>query len=296
MKQLTKFFLIPLIYCLTQTGNAQSDLSILGGFQIRPETSFVKVGQSQLLKVRNCVLNQTKDDHGTPLLGFMYECDPGDLFPLLPPTSKWSVNGIVGGNEKIGTIKAKDNGSALYTAPKHKQGNEIIQVSAELQTEGKGKELVVANIIILDDARIYYGMVMIQGEGDGVSFNAFGFITFKETGKNTDSFNSITGSLNVYYAVDDCTAFQGKLPLAGELYLYETEEDRSFAGGTHHGISFFADSFEINCHGVNIPQGLLAVMAPCDGGAYGKSIEEGKILVGDGNCEGINIKWKLTKQ
>ncbi len=149
-----------------------------GGFQIRPETSFVKVGKSQLLTVRNCV-RYTIEGEDTLESLLCYECD-ASTFELASynckqqQASKWSVNGIEGGNAGAGSIVAQGNGFAMYTAPTHRPKSGRIEVSTEIETEGKGKTLLIADIIILDDLRIYHGTVEIQGKGEGVIFKAFG--------------------------------------------------------------------------------------------------------------------------
>ena len=205
------------------------------------------------------------------------------------------MNGIEGGNAGAGSIVPQGNGSALYTAPTHRPKSGRIEVSTEIETEGKGKTLLIADIIILDDLRIYHGTVEIQGKGEGVIFKAFGLITFKETGYNSGSFNSISGNLSIQYKVDGCSTFKGIIPLAGDLQLFETEEDKSVAGGSGHGIAFFTDSFDINCNGINIPQGLLQVISPCEM-AYGKNKGDGILLVGEGNCGDMAIKWHIEGQ
>ncbi len=308
MKHFKWYLLIVVVLYGVQNGNAQEadslyrieeDLSPYGGFQIRPETSFVKVGQSQLLRVQNCVLPVT--DGKDALSALLFDCNPYandfEFTPLVQTAkaSKWSVNGIVGGNAGAGSIVPQGNGSALYTAPTHRPKSGRIEVSTEIETEGKGKTLLIADIIILDDLRIYHGTVELQGKGEGVSFKAFGLITFKETGYNSGSFNSVSGNLSILYKVDGCSTFKGIIPLAGELQLFETEEDKSVAGGSGHGIAFFTDSFDINCNGINIPQGLLQVISPCET-AYGKNKGDGILLVGEGNCGDMAIKWHIEGQ
>ncbi len=120
-------------------------------------------------------------------------------------------------------------------------------------------------------------------------------ITFKETGYNSGSFNSISGNLSIQYKVDGCSTFKGIIPLAGDLQLFENEEDKSVAGGSGHGIAFFTDSFDINCNGINIPQGLLQVISPCEM-AYGKNKGDGILLGGQGNCGDMAIKWHIEGQ
>ena len=174
----------------------------------------------------------------------------------------------------------------MYTAPAHKPDSKSVAVSAQIETEGRGKTLVVANIQFLDDVRVYFGTLLLSGKGGNMSYRASGEIVFKESGPGSDSFSSIGGWLDVLYSVDDCAAFQGALPLFGELYIDTPEEGK-------HQIALMTDGFEVNCHGVNLPQGLLTVMTPCDPGT---SDANNRGLSGASSCGGIEYKWQLTKQ
>ena len=275
-----------------------NDPSLLEGFQIRPSHSFLKTRQSQLLKVSDCFRPTFAGEDD--LVSLLTECDPigMGLVPLLriAKTSNWSVNGIPGGNQKVGEIGAQGNNTAIYTAPKVKPSDETIQVSAEIQEEGKRKTVVVATIIILDDLRIYYGTVECDYIDNGISFGGFGNIIFKESGPKTNSFSSIHGSINVSYMVEECSEFRGKLPLYGELGLWTEEEDRILTGGKSHGISLIMDPFEVDCHGVKLPQDPFTALTSCIAEIKSKSDQDYSTLWGEGTCGKINFRWNLKKQ
>ena len=120
---------------------AYNDPSFLEGFQIRPSHSFLKTRQSQLLKVSDCFRPSFSGEDD--LVSLLTECDPTGmvLAPLLriAKTSNWSVNGIKGGNDNVGKIVMNSQNTATYTAPAKKPTSETVQVSAEIQEEGKSK-------------------------------------------------------------------------------------------------------------------------------------------------------------
>jgi hypothetical protein len=298
--------LAPLVYIKKSDGEktvAYRDPSFLDGFQIRPEHSFLNVRQSKLLKVSDCFHPSFAGEDD--LTSLLTECDPSGmgLAPLLSiaKTSKWSVNGIEGGNDRVGRIVANDNNTATYNAPAVKSSDETIQVSAEVRAQGKDnnkdKTLVVATITILDEEiRVYYGIVEIECRTPDVKYRAFGDILFKESGPNTDSFTSIGGTLGFSYDAKGCTALTGALPLHGELGLWTQEEDQLMAGGNTHGISFFSDSFNTKCNGVTIPQAIFSMVTTCDDKKNANNDIDYRAIWGEGTCGNVNIKWNLTKQ
>ncbi|MEK6697824.1 MAG: hypothetical protein AABZ10_02160 [Nitrospirota bacterium] len=131
-----------------------SDWSLVKGFQIRPPTATVQVGQSVALKVAYCFTPQTIDgmDMGD-IAPLGYECagSTQDLAPLLPvaPVSDWSVNSVAGGNSTVGTVSGSKT-SATYHAPAVKPSSNPVAVSARVDAGKKGKVLVVSNITITD--------------------------------------------------------------------------------------------------------------------------------------------------
>ena len=277
---------------------AYKDPSPLKGLQIRPPYTVLKVRQSQLLKVRYCFWPSLTGDDGA-IAGFLFECDPNvELAPLLPilKVSKWSVNGIEGGNDRVGKIVANDINTATYTAPSVKPSDETIQVSAEIQTDGQGKTIVVAMITILDDLRVYYGTVEIVCSTPDFKYRAFGDILFKDSGQNSDSFTSIGGSLGYSYDAKDCTAVTGVLPLHGELSLWTEEEDQIMVGGNTHGISFFTDPFDVSCNGITIPNAVFSILTTCDENKNSSSDIDYREIWGEGTCGNVRIKWNLAKQ
>jgi hypothetical protein len=279
---------------------AFKDPSHLEGFQIRPPFSSLKVRQKQLLKMKYC--QRYSADY--------VECDftGNDLGPILPAakTSKWSVNGIEGGDDRVGKIVANDRNTATYTAPAIKPVEETVQVSAEVEADGadksKGKTLVVAAITIWDDEpkdlnknkdkiSSYYGTVQLNYNKDGIRYQAYGILAFKESSPNSNSFESYTGKLIVIYILNstDCKAsYRGIVPFYAELHTQlEAENDYRL------GIS--SDLFDINCQGYKIPAGIPGIIAPMDG-TYGRSDDDFTNLWGNTICADIKVEWTIVKR
>lgn len=267
----------------SDTQSSAPDTSDLGGVQMRPPNGLLKVRKSMPLEVKYCFQPQDGD-----LVGLAHECgskdDKGaDLAPLLL-VSKWSVNGIQGGNDTVGRISAQ-GAKATYTAPANKPDNATVAVSADVTGKGPGKTMVVSNITILDDVKTYIGKITVSAKGDDINYIAAGQVAFAQQGEGGDSYISIGGNLDVSYNVKECSSFQGVLPLQGELYLDTPEQGQ-------HMITLGTDEFEVSCNGVNIPQVLLPIH-PCTTGKGGAGDQ---VLSGGATCDAIKYSWQLHQQ
>lgn len=135
-----------------------SDWSHVRGFQLRPPSATVKVGQSQQLKVAYCYPSMIAGtDIDLAYLNLAYECDPNKgegAAPLIPLSAinSWMVNGTAGGDATYGTISGDKDGG-IYVAPANKPTPNIVSVSADLATKARGKVLIVSSITIMDADR-----------------------------------------------------------------------------------------------------------------------------------------------
>lgn len=121
-----------------------SDWSLVSGFQLRPAAGAVDLNQQLLLEVDFC----QSQDVGDGLATLLAACEPTNFFPV----TGWSVNGIAGGNQSVGSIDEVNQGMANYTAPASKPAGNPVAVSAET-TVGKQKILLTANLTIGGAAR-----------------------------------------------------------------------------------------------------------------------------------------------
>lgn len=135
-------------------------------------------------------------------------------------------------------------------------------------------------------ARTYVGTVSLEGAGDGISFTAAGAVAFEESGPDTDSFVALEGRLGVRFSADDCTPFEGTLPLFGELYLNAPRKGQ-------HGIALFSEAFPVTCNGVSLEMALLSMIAPCEPGITNADETQ---LEGSASCGSIDYKWELRLQ
>ena len=269
------------------------DLTMLEGLQIRPGNTFLKPGKSIELLLANC---QVVDGVGGDNPGeTVYDCDQLDMLLTESAATQWSVNGVLGGNAQFGTVKDLKFGKALYTAPAKKPASETIQVSALVDDAEKGeKVLVVATITILDDLQ-YMGKVIIKGGGGKSGYLCFGTLALKESGPGSVTFTSVAGSLEIRYWTEECNTYNGTVPLSGGITLWTDETSRSMRNGNPYDIVFGSEPFEVSCHGIQVYQGLLMLIAPCDQ-SNAKSDPEYSTLWGEGTCGNMNISWHLVRQ
>lgn len=126
-----------------------TDFSLVRGVQIRPARADVKVEGSLALRVDLCYPQEVGDEDIAPL---GYACDGEDDDELVAAVgvSAWSVNGIAGGNNEVGTVSGR-NSTATFVAPDVVPSSNPVAVSARVRNLGGAQALVVANITITDD-------------------------------------------------------------------------------------------------------------------------------------------------
>lgn len=270
------------------------ELTALEGWQIRPNNTVLKPRQSVQLEVLNCwwVDNEGADYSGTPL----YDCI---IFPALltesSMVSDWRVNGVLGGNAQIGTIKDMGFGKATYTAPSRKPNLESLQVSADIHLpDVQGKMMVVATLVIEEELPVYYGTVKISGGKGGLRYSGQGSLVLKETGPGSETFTAVAGSLQIRFPTDECGTFNGTVPLTGELMLWTDEMSRSMRNGNTYDITFGSEPFEVNCHGFQSPIGTLILFNACDRATV-QSDPEYKTLHGEGTCGDMVLSWEFER-
>jgi hypothetical protein len=111
--------------------------------------------------VVNCAPAATGSDDLAPLVNTCEGILDGEV--VSPATiSDWSVNGVVGGNSTIGTIKGSRD-TAIYTAPAKKPTPNTVAVSAKVNLKGSQNPLLVSNITISDLSK-YTGTVKFSSE------------------------------------------------------------------------------------------------------------------------------------
>lgn len=154
--------LAPLVQPPRVPPNDVSDPSSLEGHQIRPLTATVRVGNALSLEIKNCF--SYSPEEGSSYI----ECNAGvvpsnyEQAPLLGSfnASRWSVNGVEGGNANVGRVEA-DGAKAVYTAPDKVPDPATVAVSAEISTSGQGKRLVNAEITVVE--RLIHVSVRFSG-------------------------------------------------------------------------------------------------------------------------------------
>lgn len=120
-----------------------TDWSRLEGIQLRPTSATVKEGASLSLSVKICL-----SDEQDGLSTLMSNCD-GALAPLTPIT-KWEVNGVQGGDGRVGTVRATAAYDATYTAPGTAPSPNTVGVTATMPAamQGFGNVVLFSGITV----------------------------------------------------------------------------------------------------------------------------------------------------
>lgn len=293
MKTKRLFTILALLAAGAQVALAQ-DLTALQGWQIRPDYSFLKPGQTKALEVKLCQSNDIPGED--TLTALVYDCD--DLTALINEAmvTDWSVNGVAGGNAQYGTIKATGPGTAQYKAPSKVPDSESIQVSAVVHPQNTSEKIImVATITILGERPVYFGTVKINGGGKASPYSAMGSFVLQATGDNADEYTSVAGSLHIRFPSEECETFSGTVALNGSMTLWTDEVSRGMRNGNPYDIVFGSELFEISCHGIQVFIGSLMMIAPCNE-SIAESDPDYRTLWGQGTCEDMALSWRLTRQ
>lgn len=137
--------------------------SNLEGLQLLPLESEVKVGKSVTLDIVACVDFTQGGVLPLPPNTPRYACEPSFFSGS---AARWSVNGAVGGNGNVGTVKSGPGGRAVYTAPARKPGGKVA-VSVEVNDPELGRVILVAHVNVVAPAR-WEGSVTFVEKGSDV--------------------------------------------------------------------------------------------------------------------------------
>ena len=133
-----------------------SDPSNLLGLQVRPPNATLMAARSITLNIKHCFSYNPESGQAHIECDERFLKDNADQYNKLInfKASKWSVNGIEGGNNVIGhvTVNGPDGKEATYTAPDNAPDPATVAVSAEIASQGRSKVLVQANITIIKKA------------------------------------------------------------------------------------------------------------------------------------------------
>ena len=135
-----------------------SDSSNLLGLQIRPPNATLMTARSIDLEIKNCFSYNPESGSSHIECDEIFIAGNAEQYKKLInfKASKWSVNGIEGGNTVVGRVTANgaDGKEAIYTAPDNVPNPATVAVSTEIATQGKSKVLVQANITIIKKAML----------------------------------------------------------------------------------------------------------------------------------------------
>lgn len=143
-----------------------SDWSLVLGAQILPLTGTVKIGEAIELRVMNCMKpHEESEDDITVTFG--YDCESEEAVNAI--TWGWSVNGVLGGNDRIGYVRESQTpGRAIYTPPRSLPAGNPVAVSVTMRdylTELFPTTLLISHIRVIDDSAKWSGSITVKVEG-----------------------------------------------------------------------------------------------------------------------------------
>lgn len=321
---------------VTVTTAHLSDYSLVEGFQIWPYYRQVHTGEQLPISVRYCYkhievkmypeIKPDKDELAPLNLRKTYEdelsslgegverirCDaegePGraddDLTPLVvADVQAWKVNGVEGGNSRLGTIVRQNRDRATYTAPSTAPDPNTVTVSADLPWGEKGKLVATALIEITEPGRTYEGNLRYSVESEGISVTLSGDVTWLEGDAGSDSFLA-SGKMNFNVSME-CSRideqgqlhegeakFEGAVRFQGEMnFGVPAENQYTFALGTNW------DDAQLVCNGISQPYGVLLVSGSPGGTPGNESLlGDGRLLKGSTDIgDGMQVEWSFAR-
>ena len=255
------------------------DYSKVPGYQLQPGSKILAANATQILRVVICAPAAVGADDLAPLVNTCEGVYDGEV--VSPVTvSDWSVNGVVGGNATIGTVRGNRD-TAIYTAPAKKPTPNIVAVSAKIKLVGSVNPTVVANITITDLSS-YTGTVTFSSTAgmagvhitDGIAQVTWTLIEDLPDVRTYTASGTISASLAPALQGFTCTPVpvSGKIDATDKLVVYT--DRATWNPGTY--------AFVLN---VDDPNTMLTAKCKTEDGASMEFPLAKQILVGvGGNC------------
>jgi len=195
---------------ITVTTSHFSDFSGVKGFVIDPASKTILANTSVTLSVWSCY-----DPGGDPpeIRGYGYVCEPATTESGSPvrnaTVSEWSVNGIPGGNETVGSVISLAE-VASYSAPWTKPTPATVNVTARVSAGGK-TTLATSQITITE--KVYSGTLYFDWNNDLYQLKGSGSLVWHFDQSYTSGGETYTGDgqLTAIVYVPGCNPFQTTL-------------------------------------------------------------------------------------
>lgn len=208
-------------------------------FALDPQSASLNVQQSLLLQVK-CFDAAGKIEKDCDV------DDPQATAQVDLHDTRWRVNGVEGGNDVVGRI-SREGLSATYRAPATVPNPATVALSATLQDSSAGKDMLIANITIVDHS--YYAKVRFNGkreeQGATVEYAGTADLHFylADSFQGGTRYDLIPGSSNTKVVfekwsvrddartcqlVSNATAANLDAPYTGTLFLYSALQSYVF--------------------------------------------------------------------
>lgn len=202
-----------------------ADFAVVENFRLAPGAAKVFVNKTLPLSLQACYPADAEASRPYSL-GVLQDSFDAFLPPLSQP--QWAVNGIPGGGRTQGAIKGGIY-SATYKAPQVKPESNPVAVSTRISPldSGPGDVLLVSNITIADQVKVYTGTVVYTNHDGQVNARANTIWRQIESPSGSAHYYAATaGNITADIKLDNCDPLRVTVPLenknlVSELHVYD---------------------------------------------------------------------------
>lgn len=293
--------------------NHFSDWSLVRGWQLMPQSSQVRTGKTQALRV---VLCYPFDDDNELLAPLGYTCTAEAREGTIEgsPIKAWSVNGKIGGDAVVGTVSGSQY-SAVYTAPSSRPTPSTVSVSAHMEHRN-GKQILLNSAITIVDDGDYAGKVDFVHTKFGGSIKGSAQVSWKRvegmaTGQDTFRYYAPSGTTELDLQLEGCDpkhlslpidgAFEGNPRLGAPFMLVNTVDKIYQFTLRHTGTVTLQcgeprEPFELSGQEISLAVGFTGA-GSCDDASAPVPISNINELIGQGVCPGeFSANWRFLAQ
>ncbi|MFT3922114.1 MAG: hypothetical protein QM778_06240 [Myxococcales bacterium] len=159
------------------TSDHFSDWSLIKGATLLPVSGEVKIGEAIELRVMSCLEPSEESEDGVSV-SFGYDCESEESLSAI--AYGWTVNGVLGGDESVGTIReSQQRGRAIYTPPRSAPASNPVAISVTVRdtvTELFGTQILVSNVRVQDDSAKWTGTIAYEVGGSHTVQGQSGYV------------------------------------------------------------------------------------------------------------------------
>ena len=194
----------------TLEGDSWPTYSLLSGLVLDPLDAFVKTGRRLGFNLFECLPAKVSPLEPNPLEPLLFGCEA--FFNTASGSKTWAVNGVVGGNATFGEIQARDNLSAIFSAPKDAPNPRTVTVSVKVSQYQTYQNLTVLAHVTIGGS-LYGEFDLTLRRKDGLQVHAKGVAELQPFKSDE---NGIAYGIDGTIEIDKSFSYHGSTCSVGE--------------------------------------------------------------------------------